>query len=459
MTPLSARQKLVRDLDRSMLDDETAFVLLWTYFEEVGLRNADNRLVKTGRLPGPIGTYPASTEDLSYTTAGGAKWLRSRAREADFDLLALSWLRGLDRLLVKHRGEFEHREITGFDGDAYLVRPLNDWIVRFFDGERSAIPEDSSTSKSRSVTTGRKQGLTLAQYCRNFAAVNVSAREGLKLTVIRDVEWGDPFIRDRLLATRTNGLRFMCWPLNYPLAVDRRPAEGGDFVRVSAPPPTEVRRDELRQAIERARTSQAAILVLPELTVASDDLPALQTLLENNDSAGAEYPILTVAGIEHQAGPGGDINTCVVLSHDGRVLHRHQKVTRYGGVDENSTEWVEGIETGDAVTILESPIGNLTPLICRDLFHEVVGPLVVGTHANILAVPSLSPKTSAHENAAFRFLAANGAATLVCNRWLDQPDSGRPGTFILLPGKSADGKRTLLERLTAAAPALVCSVE
>ena len=193
------------------------------------------------------------------------------------------------------------------------------------------------------------------------------------------------------------------------------------------------------------------------MTVASEDLPELRTLLDQNDAAGFEFPILTIAGLEHHPAATGDVNTCVVLAHDGRVLHTHHKITRYGGEDAESGEWVEGIVTGAEVTVLESPIGNLSPLICRDLFHELVSPLVVGSHANVLAVPSLSPKTSAHESAAYRFLASNGAATLVCNRWFD--DTGRTGTFILLPGKSVDGKRTLFERLGTAAAALVCSVE
>jgi len=131
-----------------------------------------------------------------------------------------------------------------------------------------------------------------------------------------------------------------------------------------------------------------------------------------------------------------------VLGPDGAILHTHVKISRYG--DET---FVERTRTGRVITVLESPIGNLTVLICRDLFNDTVEPVVTASHANVLLVPSLSPKTSAHETAAEEFRASNAAATFVCNRWIrkgdGKPDGGRTETFSLLPGKSKDGTTTL----------------
>lgn len=141
-------------------------------------------------------------------------------------------------------------------------------------------------------------------------------------------------------------------------------------------------------------------------------------------------PVLTVAGIEHVLDRDNHVNEAVILGPRGDVVHRHRKLTRYP--DGND---IEGTQTGDVVTVLESPIGNLTPLICLDLFNDAVEPVVTASHANVLLVPSLSPTTSAHATAAAEFLASNLAATLVCNRWIITPDEGRGGTFCMLPGK------------------------
>ena len=57
----------------------------------------------------------------------------------------------------------------------------------------------------------------------------------------------------------------------------------------------------------------------------------------------------------------------------------------------------------------------------------------------IFAVPSLSPKTSAHQNAANDLQARNLASTFVCNHWNEEPPSHRSTSFFQVPVK--DGRQ------------------
>lgn len=229
-------------------------------------------------------------------------------------------------------------------------------------------------------------------------------------------------------------MRFLCWPLRCSLRVER---SGSSFVRVSVAEKEETRRAELVRAIETAREKRAAIVIFPELSTAAGDVSFLRGILGRH--AIGDHPILTIAGIEHCLAGETCVNEAVVLGPYGDELHRHQKLTRFTGA-----EGGEHIVTGTTVTVLESPIGNLCPLICLDLFNDAIEPVVTASHANVLLVPSLSNTTSAHRTAASEYLASNLATTVVCNRSIDGPDRH---SFALLPGKSLLDGRTILQRI------------
>src|ERR1041385_7352720 len=414
------KQRLL--LDRlnavSPLDDATAFVLLWTYFEAIGLSEVENAFALHYISAQTIEPVPKKAESRRYDASRVVARLTNMLQAAAFDQLAIAWLKGIDARLAVRRGTFEHPAIEGFGGDRYRVRPTNNIVASWF---ARAGPE---------IAGSRKQSISLSAYCRQFRVVPAAAVHGFEIRCVSSSEWGNPFIDDRLRDAANGTLRFLCWPLRTPLRTERTPAVNeGWFVCVSVAAGDEKRRQELERAVTAARTEKAAILVLPELSIAERDILFLREILSRHgDDA---FPILTVAGIEHTRRAGAWINEAVTLGPDGRELRRHRKLSRYGAADLE-----EDTQTGTRFEVLESPIGNLATLICLDVFHQKVRYVVEQSHANMLLAPSLSPHTSAHESAARGYLATNLAVTLVTNRWLDDPDTGRDATFAFLPGKA-----------------------
>jgi len=412
----------------SPLDDATAFVLLWTYFETIGLSEVENAFVLSDVLPQTIAPYPRDN-DRKYRPPHGIAHLEQQRQLLNFDQAAVAWLKGVDRRLATQTGTFEGQSIEGFDGQRYRVRAANNYIASWF------------AEAGREVAGSRKQSLSLAAYCRNFRAVPAAVK-GIGIECLSSAEWSDPSIDDRLRKAAKEGLRFLCWPLRVPLRVDESPAKSDDgeprkLLRVRVAARDDVRHAELGRAIAAAWEQKAAILVLPELSISSRDVAILREML--GAFGHDDYPILTVAGVEHSPRGRSWINEAVVLGPYGQILRRHLKLSRYGDDD-----YVEQIETGTVLSVLESPIGNLATLICLDVFNFTVQAVVEASHANVLLVPSLSPTASAHERTAYGYLASNLATTLVSNRWIVEPDPGRGKTFALMPGKSLTGATMLL---------------
>jgi predicted amidohydrolase len=102
------------------------------------------------------------------------------------------------------------------------------------------------------------------------------------------------------------------------------------------------------------------------------------------------------------------------------------------------------LETGQSVTVLACSFGNITPLICIDLFNAEVKDVLSHSHGNLFAVPSLSPKTSAHQTAANDLQARNLASTFVCNHWNEESPSHRSTSFYQVPVK--DGRQFHVRR-------------
>jgi predicted amidohydrolase len=426
------RQLLERLNAAAPLDDATAFVLLWTYFETIGLTEVENAFILSDVLPQTIAPFPKRADNRRYRPSHGLDLLTRKRQLLDFDQAAVAWLKGVDRLLHWQPGTFEDKRIEGFDGRSYRVRPANNHIASWF------------AEAGREIAGSRKQSLALAAYCRNFRVVP-NAIKGIRIDCAAGATWADPALDDRLRDAARQQLRFLCWPLRLPLRVDDSPAVSEDGVprkllRVRVAATDDRRRTELARAVDAARRNKAAVLVLPELSISHRDVAILGEILSTHDHD--DFPILTVAGVEHVPRGRSWINAAVILGPYGQLVAHHQKLSRYG--DDN---YVEQTETGTTLRILESPIGNLATLICLDVFNLTVQSVVSASHANVLLVPSLSPTTSAHERTAFGYLASNLAATFVSNRWIDHPDIGRDETFALLPGKSLTGD-TMLWRIS-----------
>jgi len=439
-----AQKKLLARLRRPRLDDATAFVLLWTYFDSVGLSDVESSFIGRSLFPQKIDPFPLRTDDAGYDPAAGLAELESALDASQFDQKVAAWLKGLDALLVRQKGTFEHCAILGFDRKRYRVRQRNQYIASRF------------AQREREIEGSQKQSLSLTAYCRNFCAVPAELIRGFRIRSLGPTQWGDRSVDDRLRVAAKESLRFLCWPLRSKLIKHRDRAETrpGDndhwLVRLTVDTEggVEAHRRELARAVEAAARERAAILVLPELSTATKDVEFLRSIL-----TGRQYPILTIAGIEHRRRGKSYVNEAVLLGPHGKLLHTHRKLTRY-----KVRNAIERTLTGKTLTVLESVIGNICPLICLDLFHPEISALVRSSHANILLTPSLSPTTTAHQNAAKNYLNTNLATTLVSNRCFKSRERKEKTTFALLPGKD-DANNTIWRHFELTADYLLVVVE
>jgi predicted amidohydrolase len=150
------------------------------------------------------------------------------------------------------------------------------------------------------------------------------------------------------------------------------------------------------------------------------------------------YPILTLFGRSHRRNDRGDLdlNEAVLLGPDGSELRRHRKLAPF--TDYSSGEEYpcgENLETGTVVTVLECSLGNITPLICIDLLNTTVKDILSRSHGNFFPVPSLSPKTSAHQSSANELQPRTLASTFVCNHWKDGPPVHKTTSFYQVPAR------------------------
>ena len=416
-----ARTELLRRLAATdPVTPAACFVLLWTYFrhDEVGLSTVENRVrVRWGhvlRLP---------ARDLSEEGLPGALEELRIQSGAPFDILALQILKGLDGLLNEGPfQDFESAELTGVDGELHTVRSRNNFLASRGD-----------------VTWARRQGLSLAAYCPRFVVVPSHPIQGFRIVSRPLSSWGTRYLQDRLHAERER-LRIMLWPLQCPF--DYPAFEE----MVKTPPPLHVSLDklrneqaiqeEVRSAIEEAGKEKVTLLILPELSIP----PA--TALEISRGLAAQgvdgYPILTLFGCSHRRNSRGDldVNEAVLLGPDGTELHRHCKLAPFNDYA-NGEDYPcgETLETGQTVAVLECSLGNLTPLICLDLFNAEVKDILNRSHGNLFTVPSLSPKTSAHQTAAKDLQPRLLASTFVCNHWNDASPSHHGTSFYQVPVK------------------------
>src|SRR5438034_10616175 len=111
------RQALLTKLAATKpLDEPTAFVLLWTYFDAVGLSEVENDFILRSFDPSAIEPIPRKTNDLTYDTDRMRATLAKKRHDSDFDRTAVAWLKGIDHLLTSQRGTFEGEIIEGYDG-------------------------------------------------------------------------------------------------------------------------------------------------------------------------------------------------------------------------------------------------------------------------------------------------------------------------------------------------------
>jgi predicted amidohydrolase len=434
------RDKLIRLLSENPPTPAACLVLIWTYFRKIGLPQVENRararyghvlLLKPYLLVGSTGKPLATAlEEL-------------RVEENDeFDLLALRLLKGLDGLLRAGEFEdFEDADLAGLDDQPYTVRRRNPFLASLYGDEFDEEAEGEGPGKKSKlgVVWVADQGGSLAAYCRHHVVVPSYSIEGYQILHKPTSKWGTRYLHDRLFSEQKK-LRVMLWPfrteLKYPALVAMK-----EFPR-----PTSISLDQLQNepelqaevkvALEKAREERVTLLIFPELAIPPATDREIRHILSQQGVDG--YPILTLFGCSHRKNARGDLdlNEAVLLGPDGGELHRHRKLTPFTdyqfGKDQPAGEI---LEVGTDITVIECALGNLTPLICIDLLNlEGISRALDHSHANLFAVPSLSPETRAHRDRAKYRQVANLASTFVCNRWSDKP-SETSTSFYRVPRK------------------------
>jgi hypothetical protein len=408
---------------------EACFVLLWTYLSQARVVAGENLSRSQGVHPFKVEPFRPSGSTQRDRIAKAVQEL-ARWEGGAFDLIALRWLKALDRHLHQRQGgQLGDEWISGLDGMEYRVRRRNHFLADVFQAR---------------VTTKADQSGTKHLYAQFHMAVPNSI-EGITINVRAQTEWADPKLRSRLASERAK-LSIMLWPLetilDYPAL--RPDAPISDFISLSEIRNEEALVGEVRKALAMARKKKISLLIFPELAIPPSTQDQIRASLQENGPAG--YPLLTLFGCCHRKAPeGGDLNEGILLGPDGQTLHCHEKTTAFTKIVTRDRAILKGeqLKASSTVSILESPLGNLAPLICLDFIHKPLYQVLIGTHANLFAVPSLSDSTGPHRDAAKGLQVENLASSFVCNRAFDGPQDGAT-SFFRVPVK--EGERTHLPR-------------
>ena len=133
--------------------------------------------------------------------------------------------------------------------------------------------------------------------------------------------------------------------------------------RLTGISPAESRHDSLRATLTRASESGAHAVILPEFTV---DLGARHIVAEWLDSNRGHPFLFVVAGSFHEGTQDGWFNTAELWDHSAATVLAHRKLRLFGEAD----GLAEDVGEGNHVSVLVTPIGTLTLLICKDFMDE-----------------------------------------------------------------------------------------
>lgn len=170
----------------------------------------------------------------------------------------------------------------------------------------------------------------------------------------------------------------------------------------------------IESALRQATAAEAAILVLPELTVPPDLVRRLCDWLDEDDRA----PLLVAAGSFHVVRGALRHNVGIIVDFRGQVVAEYAKLQpmRVGARDQPPT-FIEDVSGGARICVLPTPLGLLAAPICLDFCEEggSCPHLWSAVGLEIALVPSMSgPSTAdAHRRMADRLGREHGCATVL----------------------------------------------
>jgi len=147
-------------------------------------------------------------------------------------------------------------------------------------------------------------------------------------------------------------------------------------------------------AIKAAALDEVDVLVAPELTVTPGVRDGIVDKLRwSDDDAPARPLALLVLGSFHEQLGRRFVNCARLLDGaTGNTLLEHHKLVQYGVLD----GFVEGIQLGDSITVLATPIGTVAIAICKDFCDYHVGPIWHHIQPDWLLVPAYGGGADAH---------------------------------------------------------------
>jgi predicted amidohydrolase len=187
--------------------------------------------------------------------------------------------------------------------------------------------------------------------------------------------------------------------------------------------------EAIESAVAAAAAGEADLLVLPELALAPASVDHLVSQLRTGRRA---HPMLVAVGITHQPADEAPlvVNEAVVVDRRGFELLRHRKLVAFSTADASGVLVEERIEPGRTLGVLATPIGNLSLLICKDLFSERSEAALQLGYVTWLVVPSLSRSTGPHRDRA-RQLRSRLITTISCNTWHPEAQRSAGGPHVV----------------------------
>lgn len=193
---------------------------------------------------------------------------------------------------------------------------------------------------------------------------------------------------------------------------DTSSSPAGDWRTLSVMP-REQRLTSLIAQMQAAQHAQAHVVLFPEFTVDPGMRQELVAWLEAN--AWPELIYVIPGSFHEDCGEGQFFNVAYVLAADGEILFAHRKLKLAGTIDVS-----EYVEVGNAIQAVQTPLGLLTVLICKDFLDKEysIDNLLQEVPVNWVFVPSFGNQSTldGHQKRARELaIATTGAHSAVAN--------------------------------------------
>lgn len=361
------------------------------------------------------------------------------------------YLAQLDRLVSEN--ELTRREFFA-DRQSWLIFRRTNYaqVFRNVTWDGTGTSALSSTAKSLVVVPKSLAGIELHRASASATATEAQAKDGTTLRIAGTKE--RTVLQSRLAPRRDFAVAVR------PLATWPYEPNQGLSDPIVLTQHVQARQhqlfDELSETVDWAKENDVGILVLPELMLSADAAQHLQDLIQQ---CGSTTLASVVVGLSHResAVPGMWLNEALVLGPSGGVLWTHRKFDPF-----NHIGVAESLDSGTILTVMETPIGNLTVGICKDLIGAYQA-RYIDSGAEWLLNPSMSKETSAHRSAAQTIMARSLISTICANRPFGEITTSTDtwGSFVRLPGSSSLAGHGEIEHVNAAVgrPGLIVRVD